>query len=63
MLGLLRQLIQLSLENNMIVRANRQLEECKQQSKIAKSAVTTFSWLVVYLRLKRGDNLWSLYGL
>lgn len=47
----------------MTVRANSQLEDCKQPSKMAKSAVTTFYWLVVYLMLKRGGNLWSLYGL
>lgn len=47
----------------MTVRAHSQLEDCKQTSKMAKSAVTTFSWLVVYLMPKRGDNLWSLYGL
>lgn len=63
MLGLSRQLIQLSLENNMTVTTNSQLEGCKQLSKVAKSAVTTFPWLVAYLVLKRGGNLWSLYGL
>lgn len=62
MLGLSRKLMQLSLEN-VTCKSSSQLEGCKQPSKMARLTVTTFSWLVVYLLLKRGDNLWSLYGL